>query len=144
MNCLSVMRFAGEVLQIEYIIVCGHYGCGGVKAALENTRLELIDNRLRHIRDVGRDYRNELAEARDDNDKLDKLCGINVIEQVMNVGQTTTLQDAWLRGRTIKVVGWIYHISDGIFKDLQITIDSLESLNKLRLNMLSRRKGKEI
>lgn len=141
MNCLSVMQFAVEVLKVEYIIVCGHYGCGGVKAALENTRLGLIDNWLRHIQDVGRDYETELAQAKTDADKLDKLCEINVIEQVMNVGQTTILQDAWQRGQTVKVVGWIYHLSDGIFRDLQVTINSLENLDKLRLKMLGRQKG---
>ncbi len=144
MNCLSVMQFAVEVLKIKHIIVCGHYGCGGVKAALENTRLGLIDNWLRHIQDVGRDYQTELAQAKDDDDKLDKLCEINVIEQVMNVGQTTILQDAWLRGQNVKIVGWIYHISDGIFRDLQVTIDSLENLDNLHLRMLGRQKGKEI
>ena len=94
MNCLSVMQFAVEVLQVEHIIVCGHYGCGGVRAALENTRLGLIDNWLRHIQDVRRDYRLELEAAETLEARLDKLCEINVIEQVLSAGQTTVMQDA--------------------------------------------------
>lgn len=141
MNCLSVMQFAGEVLRIEHIIVCGHYGCGGVQAALENTRLGLIDNWLRHIQDVGRDYRIELEAAENQEVRLNKLCEINVIEQVLNAGQTTVMQDAWRRGQEISIHGWIYHITDGIFQDLQVTLDSLENLNDLGLKMIERRKG---
>jgi len=142
MNCLSVMQFAVEVLQVEHIIVCGHYGCGGVQAALENTRLGLIDNWLRHIQDVGRDYRLELEAAESPEARLDKLCEINVIEQVMNAGQTTVMQDAWLRGQTVSIHGWIYHITDGIFQDLQVTLDNLEDLNVLGLKMIERQQGK--
>jgi len=141
MNCLSVMQFAVEVLQIEHIIVCGHYNCGGVQAALENTRLGLIDNWLRHIQDVGREYRLELEAAESREARLDKLCEINVIEQVLNAGQTTVMQDAWLRGQQVSIHGWIYHITDGIFQDLQVTLDSLEDLNRLGLKMIERRKG---
>ena len=141
MNCLSVMQFAVEVLRVEHIIVCGHYGCGGVKAALENTRLGLIDNWLRHIQDVGRDYRIELEAAASPNARLDKLCEINVIEQVLNAGQSTVMQDAWLRGQAVSIHGWIYHITDGIFQDLQVTLDSLEDLNCLALKMNKRQKG---
>ncbi len=141
MNCLSVMQFAVEVLQVEHIIVCGHYGCGGVQAALENTRLGLIDNWLRHIQDVGRDYRLILEAADSREARLDKLCEINVIEQVMNAGQTTVVQDAWRRGQTISIHGWIYHITDGIFRDLQVTLDSLEDLNDLGLKMIDKQKG---
>jgi len=142
MNCLSVMQFAVEVLRVEHIIVCGHYGCGGVKAALENTRLGLIDNWLRHIQDVGRDYRLELEATETSEARLDKLCEINVIEQVLNAGQSTVMQDAWLRGQTVSIHGWIYHIADGIFQDLQVTLDSLEDLNDLGLKMNERQKGK--
>jgi carbonic anhydrase len=141
MNCLSVMQFAVEVLQVEHIIVCGHYGCGGVQAALENTRLGLIDNWLRHIQDVGRDYRQELEAAESWEARLDKLCEINVIEQVLNAGQTTIMQDAWLRGQIISIHGWIYHTTDGIFQDLQVTLDNLEDLNRLGLKMIERQKG---
>ena len=140
MNCLSVIQFAVEVLQIEHIIVCGHYGCGGVKAALENTRFGLIDNWLRHIQDVGRDYKIELERAETDQERLDKLCEINVIEQVMNVGDTTILQDAWLRKQDIAIHGWIYYLTDGIFQDLHVTVNSLKELINLRAKMLARQK----
>ena len=143
MNCLSVMQFAVEVLRVEHIIVCGHYGCGGVQTALENTRLGLIDNWLRHIQDVGRDYRLELEAAETQEIRLDKLCEINVIEQVLNAGRTTVMQDAWRRGQEISIHGWIYHITDGIFRDLQVTLDSLEGLNELGLKMIKRQKGDE-
>jgi len=141
MNCLSVMQFAVEVLKIEHIIVCGHYGCGGVQAALENMRLGLIDNWLRHIQDVGRDYRLVLEAAESSEDRLDKLCEINVIEQVMNAGQTTVVQDAWLRGQKVLVHGWIYRITDGIFQDLRVTLSSAEDLKNLGLKMIERQKG---
>lgn len=142
MNCLSVMQFAIEVLRVEHTIVCGHYGCGGVNAALENTRLGLIDNWLRHIQNVGRDYRLILDAAESPEAKLDKLCEINVIEQVLNAGRTTVMQDAWLRGQAVSIHGWIYHITDGIFQDLQVTLNSLEDLNELERKMIEKQKGK--
>ncbi len=141
MNCLSVMQFAVEILRVEHIIVCGHYGCGGVQAALENTRLGLIDNWLRHIQDVGRDYRLMLERAESWEARLDKLCEINVIEQVMNAGQSTVIQDAWLRGQPVSIHGWIYHITDGIFQDLQVTLNDLEDLNDLESKMIEKQKG---
>lgn len=143
MNCLSVMQFAVEVLKIEHIIVCGHYGCGGVQAALENTRLGLIDNWLRHIQDVARDYRRELEAAANREIRADKLCEINVIEQVLNAAQTTIVQDAWQRGQMLSIHGWIYRIADGIFQDLRVTLDGFQSLNDLGLKMIERQKGGE-
>ncbi len=140
MNCLSTMQFAVEVLKIEHIIVCGHYGCGGVQAALKNVRLGLIDNWLQHIRDVMRDYQNELDKIEGLDEKTDRLCEINVIEQVLNAGHTTIMQDAWLRGQNVSIHGWIYHLSDGVHQDLQVTIDSLESLNDLRAGMFALQK----
>jgi carbonic anhydrase len=140
MNCLSVMQFAVEILKIEHIIICGHYGCGGVEAALENSRHGLFDNWLRHIRDVMHDYENDLAKRKDFTDKKDRLCEINIIEQVMNAGQTTVMQDAWLRNQNVSIHGWIYRLTDGIFQDLQVTIDSLESLTDLRARMFALRK----
>jgi carbonic anhydrase len=137
MNCLSVVQFAVEVLKIQHIIVCGHYGCGGVKAAAENARLGLIDNWLRHIQDVEHAYQAILGKAQTEEQKLDKLCEINVIEQVANVGQTTFLQDAWLRRQDVAIHGWIYYLTDGIFRDLEVTIDSLEGLHELRAKMLA-------
>lgn len=143
MNCLSVVQYAVEVLKVKHIIVCGHYGCGGVKAALENTRFGLIDNWLRHIQDVMRDYENELGKARNREEKFDKLCEINLIEQVINVGQTTILQDAWLKNQNVAVHGWIYYITDGIFQDLRVTIDSLAKLADLRARMFAIQEGKD-
>ncbi|MGC2235654.1 MAG: carbonate dehydratase [Pyrinomonadaceae bacterium] len=141
MNCLSVMQFAVEVLKIEHIIICGHYGCGGVESALKNVKLGLIDNWLRHIQDVMRDYETELAKMENFDEKMDRLCEINVIEQVLNAGQTTVMQDAWLKNQSVSVHGWIYHLTDGIHQDLQVTIDSLESLNDLRARMFALQKN---
>lgn len=139
MNCLSVMQFAVEVLKIKHIIVCGHYGCGGVKAAFENKRFGLIDNWLRHIQDLAHKYEKELNKIEDKNDQLDKLCEINVIEQVVNVGETTIVQDTWLKGQKVSVHGWIYHITDGVYQDLNVTIESLEDMKNLRLKTLNKR-----
>jgi carbonic anhydrase len=139
MNCLSVMQFAVDVLKVKHIIVCGHYGCGGVKAALDDTRLGLIDNWLRHLQDLAHKYQKELDELPDYEARLDKLCEINVIEQVVSVGETTILQDAWLRGQDVRVHGWIYYITDGIYRDLRVTVKSLESLDTLRLKTINHR-----
>jgi carbonic anhydrase len=132
MNCLSVMQFAIEVLKVEHIIVCGHYGCGGVQAAIQNVRLGLIDNWLRHIQDLMRDYENDLEKHADFDDRTDRLCEINVIEQVINAGQTTIVQDAWEKGQKVSVHGWIYRLNDGIHQDLNVTIDSFDALGDLR------------
>lgn len=137
MNCLSVIQFAVDTLKTRHIIVCGHYGCGGVKAAFENTRLGLIDNWLRHIQDLAHKYENQLSKATNDEERLDKLCEINVIEQVVNVGETTIVQDAWLRGQPLAVHGWIYYISDGVYRDLNVTLQSVEDMKKLRLKTLN-------
>jgi carbonic anhydrase len=137
MNCLSVMQFAVEVLGVVHFIVCGHYGCGGVEAALKNVKLGLIDNWLRHIQDEMRDYKNDLERKANLSEKADRLCEINVIEQVMNAGQTTVIQDAWLKNQSVSIHGWIYRLTDGIHQDLQVTIDSLETLNELRAQMFA-------
>lgn len=139
MNCLSVMQFAVDVLKVKHIIVCGHYGCAGVKAALDDTRLGLIDNWLRHLQDLAHKYQNELDRAKNYGERLDKLCEINVIEQVVSVGETTILQDAWLRGQEVRVHGWIYYITDGIYRDLRVTLKSLEDLENLRLKTINQR-----
>lgn len=139
MNCLSVLQFAVDVLQVRHVIICGHYGCGGVIAAMENTRHGLIDNWLRHIQDVIRDYEQELDKFTDWNKKLDRLCELNLIEQVLNAGQTTIVQDAWLRGQDITVHGWIYYISDGIYRNIGASIASLEDLENLRFQTLHHR-----
>jgi len=139
MNCLSVMQFAVDVLKVKHIIVCGHYGCGGVKAAFDDMRLGLIDNWLRHIQDVVHKYRDELDKIRSYDAQLDRMCEINVIEQVVNAGETTVVQDAWLRGQELLVHGWIYYITDGIYRDLKVTVKSLESLDELRRGTIERR-----
>jgi carbonic anhydrase len=143
MNCLSVMQFAVDVLQVKHIIVCGHYGCGGVKAALEDTRLGLIDNWLRHIQDLYYKYFDEITALPADK-QLDKLCEVNVIEQVVSVGETTIVQDAWLRGQDLSVHGWIYHISDGVYRDVGITIANFENMDSLRVETLANCKNVKI
>lgn len=132
MNCLSVLQFAVEVLKVKHIIVCGHYGCGGVKAALEDGRNGLIDNWLRHIQDTAILYDELLAQIEDEDKKLDKLCELNVVEQVLNVGQTTIVRDAWTRGQSLSVHGWIYDLHDGIIRDLDICLENKSDLRVLR------------
>lgn len=131
-NCLSVIQFAVEVLKVRHIIVCGHYGCGGVTAALDNARYGLIDNWLRNIQEIAQKHRAELDSLPDHDSKLARLCELNVIEQVTNVGLTTIGQDAWERGQLLSIHGWIYTIADGIYQDLHVTISSNEELEKLR------------
>ncbi|MDQ3373132.1 MAG: carbonate dehydratase [Acidobacteriota bacterium] len=132
MNCLSVLQFAVEVLKVKHIIVCGHYGCGGVKAALEDGRNGLIDNWLRHIQDTAILYDELLAQIEDEDKKLDKLCELNVVEQVLNVGQTTIVRDAWTREQSLSVHGWIYDLHDGIIRDLDICLENKSELRVLR------------
>ena len=117
LNCLSVMQFAVEVLKVKHIIVCGHYGCGGIKAALENHEHGLIDNWLRHIKDVIRFNKSEFDGLAHEN-KLDLLCELNVKEQVKNICNTTIVQNAWKEGKELSIHGWIYSIENGILKDL--------------------------
>ena len=117
-NCLSVMQYAVDVLKVEHIIVCGHHGCGGVKAALDNLQLGLIDNWLRHVQDVVHEHERQLATLEDENERLDRLCELNVMEQVRNVGRTTIVQSAWQRGQELVVHGWIYGLQDGLLRDL--------------------------
>lgn len=134
MNCLAVMQFAIEVLQVEHIIVCGHYGCGGVIAAIDNQRHGLIDNWLRPIQDIAKVHGEALA-AMDHDARIDRLCRLNVAKQVLNVGETTIVQDAWDRGQELEIHGWIYAIGDGLVKDLGISIDGDETLSKLRSDL---------
>ncbi len=140
MNCLSVLQFAVEVLQVKHIIVCGHYGCGGVKAAFENKRHGLIDNWLRHIQDTANLYEQVLADIEDDEAKLDKLCELNVVEQVLNVGETTIVQDAWERRQNVRVHGWIYDLKDGIIRDLDVHLENTFDTNTLRKQFLLKTK----
>ncbi len=127
-SCLSVLQYAVEVLQIQHIIVCGHYRCGGVHAALHSHQLGLIDNWLQHVQDVRRKHVALLAACRDSAEEEQRLCELNVIEQVVNVSQTTIVQQAWLRGQQIVVYGWIYDVEDGLLRDLQMRVSSDESI----------------
>ena len=121
LNCLSVMQFAVDVLKVKHIIVCGHYGCSGVRAALRRERLGLIDNWLRHIQDVVQKHETRLSNLEDDATRCDRLCEFNVVEQVTNVCQTTIVQDAWARGQELAVHGWIYGLHDGILRNMGVT-----------------------
>jgi carbonic anhydrase len=120
-NCLSVMQYAVDVLKVSHIIVCGHHGCGGVKAAMQNAQLGLIDNWLRHVQDVLQKHQ-EMLSTLDEEKRLDRLCELNVIEQVLNVGRTTIVQSAWQRGQELVVHGWIYGLEDGLLRDLGVSI----------------------
>jgi carbonic anhydrase len=123
LNCLSVLQFAVDVLAVKHILVVGHYGCGGVLAALEQHRLGLIDNWLRHIQDV-RIKHFDLIERTAPEKRHDRLCELNVIEQVVNVCQTTVVNEAWLRGQDLSVHGWVYSLNDGLVRDLGITVSN--------------------
>lgn len=131
MNCLSVLQYAVEILKVKHIIVCGHYGCGGVKAALERQPHGLIDNWLRHIRDIYQRRSGELLRFSTAEARINRLCELNVVEQVKNVGNTTVLQEAWQRGQMVTVHGWIYAISDGLLRDLEACISSADDLASL-------------
>ncbi len=125
LNCLSVIQFAVEVLKVKHIIVCGHYGCGGIKAAMDKQKHGLMDNWLQYIRDIYQRHQIVLeAQFVDEPARYNFLCELNVMEQVWNVCQTSFVQDAWDNGQDLSVHGWIYGISDGILKDLDVTVTS--------------------
>ncbi|MCA9678381.1 MAG: carbonate dehydratase [Kofleriaceae bacterium] len=130
-NCLSVLQFAVDVLQVKHVVVCGHYGCGGVRAALEHRPLGLIDNWLRHIKDIGAKYRDELIAIDDRTARADRLCELNVRQQVANVCHTTIVQDAWRRGQPLSVHGWIFSLADGLLRDLGLCVEAPEQLPAL-------------
>lgn len=121
-NCQSVIEFAVSVLKVKHIIVCGHYSCGGVKAATQNHHVGLIDGWLRHIRDVRQKYDSELQTIADEEKLIDRLCELNVIEQSRNVCHSTVVQEAWEHGQELAVHGWIYAIKDGLLRDLNVTV----------------------
>lgn len=129
LNCLSVVQFAVDVLKVKHIMVVGHYDCGGVRAALDCRRLGLIDNWLRHVQDVRHKHAALIDGIADHEGRADRLCELNVIEQVMHVSQTTVVQEAWLRGQKFTVHGWIYALKDGIARDLKISVTSPETLH---------------
>ncbi|HEX8162094.1 MAG TPA: carbonate dehydratase [Pyrinomonadaceae bacterium] len=128
LNCLSVLQYAVEVLKVRHVIVCGHYGCGGVQAAHDNLRLGLIDNWLRHVQDVMQRHTDILAEIKDERRRLDRLCELNVVEQVFNVGQTTIVENAWALGQALTLHGWIYGLEDGLLRDVSVTASNRREL----------------
>jgi len=128
LNCLSVVQFAVDVLKVEHLIVCGHYGCGGVRYALQGTPLGLSDNWLRHVQDVAERHREHLGGLPDDEAKADRLCALNVLEQAANLCRTTIVQDAWRRGQSVAVHSWIYRLQDGLLRDLGFCVNSFAHL----------------
>jgi carbonic anhydrase len=124
LNCLSAIQFAVDVLRVRHIIVCGHYGCSGVRAALDGQQLGLVDNWLRHVTDVRDTHAAVLAEAGGDAARWDRLCELNVVEQVLHVAQTTVMRDAWARGQEVTIHGWIYGLRDGRLRDLGVSTTS--------------------
>jgi carbonic anhydrase len=128
LNCLSVMQYAVDVLRVKHIIVVGHYGCGGVRAALGNQKFGLIDNWLRHVQDTKVRYAEHLECYRDESDRVDRLCELNVITQVINAAQTTIVQNAWERGQELAIHGWVYGLKDGLVRHLGISLGSSSDL----------------
>ena len=126
LNCLSVLQFAVDLLKVKHVIVCGHYGCGGVGAAFRGERHGLVDNWLGHVRDVMSKHERRLAGVADSDARLERLCELNVIEQTLNVSQTTVVRDAWSRGQELTVHGWIYGIHDGLLRDLEVSAANSE------------------
>ncbi|CAI8159111.1 carbonate dehydratase [Pseudidiomarina mangrovi] len=129
-NCLSVVQYAVDVLKVKHILVVGHYGCGGVQAAIDSTSHGLVDNWLFQIRDIHREYRQQLVglAARP---LLDRMCELNVIEQVRNLAKTTIIQSAWDRGQEVNLHGWVYSIEDGLVRDMNVTVDSRAALDEI-------------
>jgi carbonic anhydrase len=130
LNCLSAIQFAIDVLHVKHIIVCGHYGCGGVLSALRDDKLGLIDNWLRHVQDVRLKHREQVACLPDESQRHDRLCELNVIEQVINVSQTTVVREAWSRGQSLAVHGWIYKLSDGLLRDLGMGVTAESEIDE--------------
>jgi carbonic anhydrase len=131
LNCLSVLQYAVEVLRVQHIMVTGHYGCGGVAAAMRNDQLGLIDNWLRNIKDVYQQHRSELEAIADPDARLARFCELNVAQQVANVSHTTIVQDAWRRGQPLSVDGFIYDIHDGLLRDLGFAITGIDQLPQI-------------
>ena len=127
-NCLSVVQYAVEVLKVKHVVVVGHYGCGGIRAAMQSQPLGLIDNWLRHIRDVHLWNRDELAAIEDFDARANRLAELNVEAQVANVCHTTIVQDAWRRGQALTVHGWIYSLGDGLLRDLGMVVESPDQI----------------
>ena len=131
MNMLSVLSYAVDVLKVKHIIVCGHYGCGGVIAAMKNQQFGLIDNWLRHIKDVYRYHHVELDAIVDENERAKRYVEVNVQEQVHDLGKTSIVQNAWKRNQPLHIHGWVYDINDGLIKDLNVTFTCTKDLHKV-------------
>ena len=131
LNCLTVLQYAVDVLKVKHIIVVGHYGCGGVRAAYENADNGLIDNWLRNIKDVQKRYQDEIDEVDGEDQRVDRLCELNVVSQVANVCYTTIVQNAWSRGQPLSVHGWVYSLRDGLLQNLECTVDGLEQIPEI-------------
>lgn len=130
LNCLSVLQYAIDVLRVDHVIVCGHYGCGGVRSVVAGDRLGLVDQWLQPIRDICEKHKQVLDAVADSAERSDRLCELNVAEQVRQVARTMTLRDAWQRGQSVTVHGWIYALRDGRIRDLEVSIDSPEGHTK--------------
>lgn len=128
LNCLSVMQFAIDVLKVKHIIVCGHYGCSGVRAALRGDRIGLADNWLCHVQDIGEKHRTCIQAVRGQQSQVNRLCELNVVEQVGNVCHTTIVRDAWDRGQALTIHSWIYGLKDGLIRNLGMSISSIGQL----------------
>lgn len=137
LNCLSVVQFAVDVLRVRHVIVCGHYGCGGVRAALERPSLGLVDNWLRHVQDVAEKHRDRLDGLVGAEDRFDRLCELNVLEQAVNVCRTSVLQDAWRRDQPVSVHAWIYRLQDGRLRDTGFCANALEEVEPLYREVLA-------
>ena len=130
-NYLSVLQFAVDVLQVRHILVVGHYGCGGIRAAVDGKRRGLVDHWLHPIREVAHNYRDELGAIADEHARLDRLCELNIIRQVRNVASDVFVQDAWARGQPLCVHGWVYSLSDGLVKDLEVTVSDVAQIDRI-------------
>ena len=136
MSMLSVLDYSVNVLKVQHIIVCGHYGCGGVKAAMGNDHIGLIDNWVRHIKDVYRLHQSELDDIKEDSGRFNRFVEINVMEQVLDLAKTSIVQTAWRREQPLQIHGWVYDVADGLVKDLDVTIENnnqLEEVYKLSI-----------
>jgi carbonic anhydrase len=131
LNCLSVIQYAVEVLKVRHIIVCGHYGCGGIRAAMQNQEYGLMDNWLRHLKDIYQRHEALLEAIDEEQRRFDRFCELNVIEQVYHVCQTTLVQGAWRKGQDLSVRGWIYNIADGLLKDLNLCVTGPDEIQAL-------------
>ncbi len=130
MNMLSVLQYAVEVLKVRHVIVCGHYACGGVKAAMHNQKLGLIDNWLLEIRDLYQNKQTQFRSISSEDEKVDLLCELNVVRQVNNLSHTTIVQDAWAKGQSLSIHGWIYGLKDGKVNDLDVTVNASSQLSE--------------